>query len=67
VLREFWGAGNSFRRIVDNRRLLRNKFRAPICPSEWPPKHLRCESRTRHKTRSSQLDHGVVVLAAGKI
>jgi hypothetical protein len=25
---------NSFRQIVDNGRLLRNEFRAPICPSE---------------------------------
>ena len=28
-----FGARNSFRRIVDNRSPLRNKFRAPICPA----------------------------------
>jgi hypothetical protein len=45
VLLRVLGSRNSFCRIVDNRRLLRNNFRAPIYPSEWPPKHLRCESR----------------------
>src|SRR2546425_744949 len=39
---DFLGARNSFRQIVDNGPLLRNKFRAPICPCEWPPKNLRC-------------------------
>jgi hypothetical protein len=38
----FFGARNSFRQIVDNGPLLRNKFRAPMCPCEWPSKNLRC-------------------------
>jgi hypothetical protein len=31
---DFLGARNLFRQIVDNRTLLRNKFRAPICLCE---------------------------------
>src|SRR5207247_4359392 len=43
---DFLGARNSFRQIADNGPLLRNKFRAPICHCEWPPKNLRSPSRS---------------------
>src|SRR6266581_344800 len=50
---DFLGARNSFRPIVDDGALLRNKFRAPVCACEWPPINLR-----RARRRSAPAPNG---------
>ena len=37
--------------LVDNGSVLRNKFRAPICPCERPPKNLRCARQCEQPDR----------------